>query len=78
LPVLKINKKYYGLLITVIMTIALDTVMAFTMVSVTTGWTAGFLERFVNAWLISFAVALPTSLIVFPVARKLVEHLTSE
>jgi hypothetical protein len=78
LPDLKVNKKYYGLLIVIIMTTALDSVMTFTMVSVTTGWTAGFLERFVNGWLIGFAVALPTSLLVFPLARKLVDRLTSE
>ena len=75
---MKINKKYYGLLIALIMTMALDSVMTFTMVSVTTGWTAGFLERFVNGWLIGFAVALPTTLLVIPLARKLVNRLTSE
>jgi len=60
------------------MTIALDSAMTFTMVSVTTGWTSGFLERFVFGWLIGFAVALPTSILVFPLARKLVNRVTSE
>jgi len=78
LPALKINKKYYGLLMALFITIALDSTMSFMMVSVTTAWTAGFLERFVNAWLIGFAVALSTSLLVFPLARKLVNRLTSE
>ena len=78
MPVLKINKKYYGLLMALFMTIALDSAMTFTMVSVTTGWTAGFLERFVFGWLIGFAGALPTSILVFPLARKLVNRLTSE
>jgi membrane protein implicated in regulation of membrane protease activity len=77
-PTLKINQKYYGLLMALFITIALDSAMSFTMVSVTTGWTAGFLEKFVNAWLIGFAVILPTSLLVFPLARKLVNRLTSE
>jgi hypothetical protein len=77
-PALKINQKYYGLLMALFIRIALDSAMSFTMVSVTTGWTAGFLEKFVNAWLIGFIVILPTSLLVFSLERKLVNRLTSE
>ena len=75
---LKISKKYYGLLMALIMTVALDSVMTFTMISVATGWTPGFLNRFVESWLIGFVVALPTSLLVFPLARRLVDGLVSE
>ena len=75
---LKIKKKYDSLLMALIMTTALDSVMSFTMISVNTGWTPGFLERFVIAWLIGFVVALPTSLLTFPLARKLVNRLIIE
>jgi hypothetical protein len=78
LSALKINKKYHGLLMAIIMTVALDSAMSFTMISVTTGWTPEFLERFVFGWLIGFAVALPTSLLVFPLARRLVNRVTPE
>jgi len=37
-----------------------------------TGWTAGFVQRFSVGWLIGFAVALPTSLAVSPLLRRLV------
>jgi hypothetical protein len=62
----------------IIMTVALDSAMSFTMISVTTGWTPGFLERFMFGWLIGFAVTLPTSLLVFPLAKRLVNRVTSE
>jgi len=78
LPALKLDKKYSGLLIAIIMTIALDSTMTFTMTSINTGWTAEFFHRFVNGWLIGFAVALPTSLVVIPLARRLVNRIVSE
>ena len=78
MPALKINKKYYGLLMALFMTIALDSVMSFTMMSVNIGWTSGFLERFAVGWLMAFAVAFPICLLVFQLTRKLVNRLTSE
>jgi hypothetical protein len=60
------------------MTLALDTTMTFTMMSINTGWTAGFLQRFLQAWLIGFAVAFPTSILAIPIARKLASLLVSE
>jgi hypothetical protein len=55
------------------MVVILDTAMTFTMTSVFIGWTTGFIQRFVGAWLIGFAVALPTSLAITPLIRRLVQ-----
>jgi hypothetical protein len=55
------------------MVIILDTAMTFTMTSVFIGWTSGFIQRFAGAWLIGFAVALPTSLAIAPLVRRLVK-----
>jgi len=76
--VLKINKKYSALLTAIIMTLALDTTMTFTMTTINSGWTAEFLQRFLKGWTIGFAVALPTSLLVIPLARIILKRLTSE
>lgn len=76
--VLKIKKKYSALLTATIMTLALDTTMTFAMTTINSGWTAEFLQRFLGGWTIGFAVALPTSLLVIPLARRMVERLTSE
>ena len=76
--VLKIKKKYSALLTATIMTLALDTTMTFTMTTINSGWTAEFLQRFLRGWAIGFAVALPTSILVIPLARMIVKRLTSE
>jgi hypothetical protein len=34
---------------------------------------AGFLERFMIGWIIGFAAGLPTSLVVIPLVRGIVE-----
>jgi hypothetical protein len=60
------------------MTLALDSTMTFTMTSINTGWIAGFFQKFVNGWIIGFAVALPTSLLVIPLARTLANRIVSE
>ncbi len=78
MSILKLDKKYSGLLTAIIMTIALDSAMTFTMISINTGWTAGFFQRFVNGWIIGFAVAFPTSLLAFPLARRIVNKIVSE
>lgn len=78
LKLLKLNNKYFGLLIAFFMTLALDTTMTFTMTTINVGWTEDFLQKFVNAWIIGFIVAFPTSLVVIPLARwvasKIVEQ----
>ena len=78
MKLLKLNRKYSGLLVAFFMTLALDTTMTFTMTTINTGWTEGFIHKFLNGWIIGFIVAFPTSLIIIPFARwvasKLVEQ----
>ena len=75
---LKIDKKYSGFLMALIMVIALDSAMSFAMTTINVGWTSMFLEKFVNGWIIGFVIALPTSLLVFPLATRLVSKIVSE
>ncbi len=62
---MKSKSKIHGLLVAFFMTLALDTTMAFVMVTLNTGWNNGFLSRFFNSWIIGFIVAFPTSIFVF-------------
>ena len=78
MAVLNFNKKYSGLLTAIFMTLALDSTMTFAMTTINTGWTAGFIQRFAKGWAIGFIVALPTSLLVIPLARRLVNRLVTE
>ena len=57
------------------MTLALDTTMTFTMTTINIGWTEAFINRFLNGWVIGFLVAFPTSILIIPLARKLVSKL---
>jgi len=43
------------------------------MTSVFIGWTNEFIQRFAGAWLIGFAIALPTSIAITPLIRRLVK-----
>lgn len=72
-----VNKKFYGLIVAFFMTLALASTMTFTMTSINTGWTADFLPRFVQSWVISFTVAFPTSILILPLARKAASKVTS-
>lgn len=72
---LKINSKYSGLLVAFFMTIALDTTMTLTMTTINTGWTEEFVHRFLSGWVIGFIVAFPTSILVIPLARRIVARL---
>ena len=75
LALLKLNKKYSGLLVAFFMTLALDTTLTFTMTMINTGLTEAFIHRFFNGWVIGFIVAFPTSILVIPLAKRLVSNL---
>jgi len=75
---LKLNRKYSGLLVAFFMTLALDTTMTFTMTTINIGWTKGFIHKFLNGWIIGFIIAFPTSLIVIPLARWVVSKLVEQ
>ena len=56
-------------------------IMSFIMSMVVTvlnlGWVTDFLLRWMHAWLTSFLIAFPTILMVLPLARTLVNRLTT-
>jgi hypothetical protein len=54
------------------MALTLDTVMTLTMTLLNTGLSSLFLQRFALGWIVGFAVAFPTALIVMPQIRRLV------
>ena len=71
MKLLKLNKKYSGLLVAFFMTLALDTAMTFIMTMVNNGWNDAFIHKFLNGWVIGFIVAFPTSILIIPLARRL-------
>ena len=74
----KVSKKYSTLLLATFMTLAMDFAMTLTMTLVMTRVDPGFPLRFFGGYLIGLAVGIPTSVIVIPYARKLVQRLTAD
>jgi hypothetical protein len=74
----KVNRRYSTLLLATFMTIALDFVMTLTMTLVMTGIDPGFPIRFFGGYIIGLIVGIPTSVLVIPHARNLVQRITTE
>lgn len=56
------------------MALAMGTVMSLVMTAANTGLGPGFLERWVRAWALGTAVAVPTSLVCAPLVRAAVNR----
>jgi len=74
---MKVNARYSTILTALFMTLSMDTTMTFAMNTIMTGWTPGFPQRFLSGWAIGFLVGLPTSLLIIPLVRRLVDKLLS-
>ncbi len=73
---MKIRRKYYGLLFGLLVSIIMSLIMSFVLTYINIGWQPHFLMIWLRAFGISFAVALPVSLIIVPVIRKLLDKIT--
>jgi len=60
------------------MSLIMSFAMSLTLTLVNLGLISEFFEKWIRAFGISFVVALPTSLIVVPLAKRIVEKITSD
>lgn len=74
---MKIRRKYYGLLFGLFVSIIMSLIMSFALTLVNVGWQPHFFMIWLKSLGISFAVALPVSLVVVPVIRKLLDKITN-
>jgi len=74
---MRIDKKYSTLLFATLMSLGMSFSMSLTLTLANVGF-AGFLEKWPRAFIIGFVVSLPTSLIIIPIVRKIVDKLTLE
>jgi len=72
---MKIKKKYYGFLFALLVSIIMSLIMSFALTLINVGWQPHFFMIWLKAFGISFAVALPVSLIVVPLIRKLLDKI---
>ena len=69
---MRIKRKYYGLLFGLFVSI----IMSFILILINVGWVPHFFMICLKSFGISFAVALPISLIIVLLIRKLLEKIT--
>jgi len=74
---MKINRKYSMILFAVLMSFVMSFAMSLTLTLINLGFVPYFFEKWIRAFAVSFLVALPTSLLIVPIARKIVDKLTS-
>ena len=73
---MKIKRKYYQLLFGFFVSIIMSLIMSFALTLINTGWVPHFFMIWLKSFGISFAVALPISLIIVPLIRKLLDRIT--
>lgn len=72
------TKKSETILFTVIMAIGMGFFMSLFFTVIYTGIDDGFLFRWLNSFLLGTLVAFPSSIIMTPIARKTVEHISKK
>ena len=72
------NKKYAPYIFASIMAVAMGFFMSFFLTWINTGMEEGFILRWGHSFFVGVCVAFPTSLIIAPVAQKVVSKVTSQ
>ena len=71
-----IPKKFSNLLFTLIMGFGMSLLMTLIITYINTGMDSGYTKRFFKAWFIGLPIAIATSLLVGPIAKKFVDKIT--
>lgn len=70
-----INKKYRGIIMSCLAAVIISVPIAFIMVVMNLGFTAGFLIAFLKSALVSIAISIPLATIGIPVAEKITDKI---
>lgn len=73
-----INKKYYTILFATFVSVGMSFFMSLALTLINVGFVPNFWEIWLIAFVVSFWVSLPTSLILIPIIKKIVDKLTSD
>ncbi len=71
-----INKKYFHLVFVTAMAFFMAGVMSFALTAINIGFSEYFVLVWLQSFLLSFVLALPTALIVSPFVRHITEKIT--
>jgi hypothetical protein len=73
---MKLNPKFTGILMSLMIAFGMSLVMSFVMVLVNLGFSEEFLITWLRAWIIGLSVGFPTAVMIVPFARKIAMYLT--
>jgi hypothetical protein len=74
---MRISKKYSTLLFGMIMALMMSLAMSLVMTYVAVGFVSNFIVIWTKSLIIGFIVALPTALVVSPLAKKIVDRIVN-
>jgi len=75
---LKIDKKYSTILFGIFVSLGMSFAMSLVLTLINLGLVSDFFEKWLGAFAVGFVVSLPTSLVIVPFARKIVDKLTMD
>jgi len=75
---MRINRRYSGLLFGFLVSLGMTFFMSLVLTLINLGFVPEFLERWAKAFVVEFVVGLPTSLVIIPVVRRIVDRLTMD
>ena len=70
------KKKYSNLIFVLIMGFGMSLFMTLIITYINTGIDSNYLRRFFKAWSVGLPIAIATSLLVGPIAKRFVERIT--
>ena len=75
---MKIDKKYSTILFGIFVSLGMSFAMSLVLTLINLGLVSDFFEKWLGAFAVGFVVSLPTSLVIVPFARKIVDKLTMD
>ena len=71
-----LSKQYSQLLFILVMGFLMSLLMTLIITFVNTGMNNGYINRFLKAWIFSLPIAIGTTLLVGPIAKRFVDKIT--
>ena len=74
---MKPGERFYIVVFSALMSLGMSFVMSFTMTLINVGFSPFFFGKWMKAFLIGFLVGLPTSIVIIPAVRRILNKLNN-
>jgi len=75
---MKIDKKYATILFGAFMSLGMSFTMSLALTIINLGFPPEFFEKWIRAFAIGYIVSFPTSLVIIPIVKKVVNKMTTQ